>query len=182
MHPLWHVQLWKLRCHCKAHYRQSYFNALDLSINAIQERFDQPDFHTYRHLEELLMQAVRGEDTKETLALVCDFLWWKFRSLSASAASGHSESHIFWGPKVTYLVCSWCQEVHSEYISGWALINQWSCHPPAANSDSTIKWTNLQCHETPKDLPKGNHESGTPQPSAASTCPQRRQAFLHWCG
>jgi len=58
---------------CKAHYRQSYFNALDLSINAIQERFDQPDFHTYRHLEELLMQAVRGEDTKETLALVCDF-------------------------------------------------------------------------------------------------------------
>jgi len=27
--------------------------------------------------------------------------------------------------------------------------------------------------ETPKDLPKGNHESGTPQPSAASTCPQR---------
>ena len=58
---------------CKSHYRQSYFEALDLVINAIQDRFDQPDFSTYSRLEELLLKTVRGEDTQETYTFVCKF-------------------------------------------------------------------------------------------------------------
>ena len=34
---------------CQAHYRQSYFEALDLVINAIQDRFDQPGFNYWRN-------------------------------------------------------------------------------------------------------------------------------------
>ena len=58
---------------CEAHYRQSYFEVLDLAINAIEDRFDQPDYRTYRQLEELLMHTVRGKDTKDILSSVCDF-------------------------------------------------------------------------------------------------------------
>ena len=32
------------------HYHQKYFEALDLAINGIQERFDQPGYAIYKHL------------------------------------------------------------------------------------------------------------------------------------
>ena len=59
----------------KEHYRQYYFGALDLDlvINAIQERFGQPDFHTYQDLEEPLLQRVHGEDIMKTFTLFCQF-------------------------------------------------------------------------------------------------------------
>lgn len=58
---------------CVAHYRQAYFKASDLVVNAVQDRFDQPDFQKYQQLEELLMNTIRGGDTQETLKHVCDF-------------------------------------------------------------------------------------------------------------
>ena len=58
---------------CQAHYRQSYFEALDLVVNAIEDRFDQPDFKSYRQLEELLMCTIRGESTQECFGFVADF-------------------------------------------------------------------------------------------------------------
>ena len=58
---------------CKAHYRQSYFEALDLAISAIHDRFDQPDFSIYRHLEQLLLNTVRGERTQEAYEFVYQF-------------------------------------------------------------------------------------------------------------
>ena len=58
---------------CRSHYRQSYFEALDLVINAIQDRFDQPDFSIYSRLKELLLKTVRGEATLETYNFVCKF-------------------------------------------------------------------------------------------------------------
>jgi len=123
---------------------------------------------------------------KGDIGLSLRFLWWRFRSLSASAASGHSESHISWGPKVTYLVCSYVKKyIQSMSVAERSLISevvtllQLILILPSTNAVSERTFS-----ETPKDLPKGNHESGTPQPSAASTCPQRTnwQAFLHWCG
>ena len=57
--------------YCITHYHQSYFEALELAFNAIQERFDQPDFQSYCQLEELL-HTIRGEDTEETLTFVCN--------------------------------------------------------------------------------------------------------------
>ena len=54
---------------CKTHYYQSYLKALDFAINAIQDRFDQPDFSIYCYLEELLLKTVRGEEYE----FVCQF-------------------------------------------------------------------------------------------------------------
>ena len=58
---------------CKTHHRQSYFEALDLAINAVQDRFDQPHFSIYHRLEELLLKTVRGESTQEEYEFLCQF-------------------------------------------------------------------------------------------------------------
>ena len=38
-------------------YRQKYFEALDLAITGIEERFHQPGYTIYKHLESLLLKA-----------------------------------------------------------------------------------------------------------------------------
>ena len=58
---------------CKAHYRKSYYEALDNVTMSIQDRFDQQDCKIYQSLEELLLKAIRGEDTKAVLDTVCQF-------------------------------------------------------------------------------------------------------------
>ena len=58
---------------CRSYYHQSYFEALDLVINAIQDRFDQPNFNTYSQLEELLLKTILGDETKAAYNSVCKF-------------------------------------------------------------------------------------------------------------
>ena len=58
---------------CKAYYRQAFFEALDLVINAIKDRFDQPDYRTYSQLEELLLKTIHGEPKKDFFDSVCEF-------------------------------------------------------------------------------------------------------------
>ena len=41
----------------KVHYRAIFFEVLDLIINSIQSRFDQPSFKVFLNLESLLIQA-----------------------------------------------------------------------------------------------------------------------------
>ena len=52
---------------CKPLYCQQYYEALDLILNAIQARFDQPGFKMYRNLQDLLLKAVKGDDYRECL-------------------------------------------------------------------------------------------------------------------
>ena len=52
---------------CKQFYCQQYYEALDLIVNAIQARFDQPGFEMYCNLQDLLPKAVKGDDYKECL-------------------------------------------------------------------------------------------------------------------
>ena len=48
--------------HCpattKEFYRQIYFEAYDHVINSLANRFDQPDFHTYINIQELLLKSI----------------------------------------------------------------------------------------------------------------------------
>ena len=53
-------------------FRQVYFEALDLLVTCIQERFNQEDYATYRQLEDLLLDTVNGGDG-ENLQFVRDF-------------------------------------------------------------------------------------------------------------
>lgn len=55
-------------------YRQMYYEALDLVMSCLKERFDQPGFRVYRHLEDVLLKSVRGDKTfKEDLDFILDF-------------------------------------------------------------------------------------------------------------
>ena len=44
---------------CKQFYCQRYYEALDLIVNAIQARFDQPGFKMYRNLQDHLPKLSR---------------------------------------------------------------------------------------------------------------------------
>ena len=52
-------------------YQQIYFEALDLSIASITNRFDQPGFKIYSGME-LLFKACKGEDCEAELTVVCN--------------------------------------------------------------------------------------------------------------
>ncbi len=44
------------------HYRQIYFEALDLAVTSIQDRFDQPSYVMYKNLEQLFVKAANKCD------------------------------------------------------------------------------------------------------------------------
>ena len=52
------------------HYRRIYYEALDLIIESITDRFDQPGYGVYSNLEKLFLKAVRQEDYEEELKSV----------------------------------------------------------------------------------------------------------------
>lgn len=55
-------------------YRQKYFEAFDLVTTSITERFDQPGYKTYRHLEDMLLKCVAGDPTYvDDMTHVVDF-------------------------------------------------------------------------------------------------------------
>lgn len=55
------------------HYRQIYFEALDLVISGIQDRFNQPGYILYQNLEELLVKAANKKDYSAELQHVLSF-------------------------------------------------------------------------------------------------------------
>ena len=55
----------------KDHFRRNYFDALDLLVQAIADRFDQPGYRTYSSLQALFLKATRKEDFSEELKTVC---------------------------------------------------------------------------------------------------------------
>ena len=54
-------------------YRQRYYEALDLLITFLADRFDQPGYRIYRNLQILLFKACNQEDCEEALEVVCNF-------------------------------------------------------------------------------------------------------------
>ena len=44
--------------HFQDYYRRIYFEAIDLTVNAIDQRFDQPSFDTYAEMESLLIKTL----------------------------------------------------------------------------------------------------------------------------
>ena len=55
------------------HYRRFYFEVLDLAINSIKQRFDQPGYRMYQHLESLLLQSANRKTSEEELEEVTSF-------------------------------------------------------------------------------------------------------------
>ena len=57
----------------KVFYRQHYYEAVDLIVNCIETRFEQPGYAMYRNLEQLLVKACQKEDITVELRRVCSF-------------------------------------------------------------------------------------------------------------
>ena len=57
----------------KDYYRTVYYEALDLVVEGITDRFEQPGYQIYRNLEDLLLKACKGQDFEAELDFVCDF-------------------------------------------------------------------------------------------------------------
>ena len=55
------------------YYRHIFFEALDLTINGIQNQFDQPGYQIYSRLESLLVKAANKQDYEEDLDFVTKF-------------------------------------------------------------------------------------------------------------
>ena len=54
-------------------YRKHYFEAFDMVVNCIEERFEQQDYQTYSLLEQLLLKAANSESYNEELSDVLAF-------------------------------------------------------------------------------------------------------------
>ena len=54
----------------KSLYRQSYYEAVDLLISCIEDRFQQPGYEKYKRLESLLFKACISEDIENEIAEV----------------------------------------------------------------------------------------------------------------
>ena len=48
-------------------YRQIYFESIDLMVNAIEQRFEQPSFAAYAKMESLLVKALSSQDNSREL-------------------------------------------------------------------------------------------------------------------
>ena len=57
----------------KAFYHQHYYETIDLLINCIKARFEQPGYAVYRNLEQPLVKACLGENISSELHEVCSF-------------------------------------------------------------------------------------------------------------
>ena len=44
------------------HYRRVFYNAVDVLLSSVRDRFDQPSFLVFEKLESLLVKALKGED------------------------------------------------------------------------------------------------------------------------
>ena len=55
------------------HYCRYYFEALDLIINSIKQRFDQPGYRMHQHLESLLLKSSNRENFDEDLKEITQF-------------------------------------------------------------------------------------------------------------
>ena len=52
------------------HFREQFYNAIDVLVFSVKERFDQPSFLVFEKLESLLLKALKGEDYSSEMAFV----------------------------------------------------------------------------------------------------------------
>ncbi len=57
----------------KDYYRQNYFEAIDLAVNCIQDRFKQPGYEIYQNLEQLLLKASESLDVAAEFDFITSF-------------------------------------------------------------------------------------------------------------
>ena len=54
-------------------YRKHFFEAFDLAINSIKDRFDQPDFKTYEISQQVLLKSARNDTYDDEVSSLLEF-------------------------------------------------------------------------------------------------------------
>ena len=73
------------------YFKPIYYEALDLIINCIKSRFNQPGYKVYCQLQQLLFKSAKGEDYQNELQLVRSFYGAEFlRPAGVSTANVYS--------------------------------------------------------------------------------------------
>ena len=67
------------------HHHRIYCEALDLVINSIKNRFDQPGYVMYKNLETLLVSAANGKEFEEHFRIITEFYGTDFNPLRLKA-------------------------------------------------------------------------------------------------
>ena len=62
------------------YYRRYYYEVLDYTINSIRNRFNQPGYRTYKHIESLLLKAANGKSFDDDFDEVISFYGDDFNS------------------------------------------------------------------------------------------------------
>ena len=115
----------------KDYFRRIYFEALDLIINCITDRFDQPGFRVYRNIEQLILKAAKNEDYGEEFDCIVGFydvdfnpalLKTQLQVLSSNFY--HAESRIFLSDITKFFksLTSAQQEIFSEVCKLFRLL------------------------------------------------------------
>ena len=75
-------------------YHRYYFEALDLALEAIRDRFDQDGYHTYKNLQDVLLKAARGLAYDPELKAVLDFYRSDFNQSQLEIQLQHLTAHF----------------------------------------------------------------------------------------
>ena len=59
----------------KDYYRQIYYEALDLIVQSIKDRFEQPGYKVYKCLEDLVIKAANKLDFSEQTSISYRYVW-----------------------------------------------------------------------------------------------------------
>ena len=51
------------------HYRKQFYQAIDVLISSVRDRFDQPSFLVFENLESLLIKTLKGEETSAEMKI-----------------------------------------------------------------------------------------------------------------
>ena len=81
----------------KDHYRCQYFEALDLAVESIKDRFDQPGYTIYSKLEDLLLKGAGGcdlDDLSEVSQMYPDIDFCELKIQLANLATYFNENEI----------------------------------------------------------------------------------------
>ena len=55
------------------YFRTEYYVVIDATLACIRQRFNQPGYQTYCHLENLLASAANGKDYQQDLNFIAEF-------------------------------------------------------------------------------------------------------------
>lgn len=162
----------------RSFYRQKYYEAIDLIVNCIENRFNQPGYKTYCQLETLLLGACKSEEVHSILQDVCEFYKDDFDSdvlcsgtlCTLSAISGED-----FGPWKEYHNLR-RETIHAITLTCPAVIDVFSQAPSAVDTCNAcyqcLFREIIQCIEEGKNLFAGYYETGQTQSSHASSCAQ----------